>query len=291
VPKLCRAENDRNILRLAISTDTLPGVNIDDARAAYLALINQYNQGQGGKVSAEVVPGVFITSAEIMRYVRQGIVESFGVTTVEYKKLIDFIDPETLVLQDYLADGIEYVLLAHRNSSYKQLADLQGAQILAHHHRDMVLMPAWLQTMLAANNLPQPERFFGEIQPRESIIQVVTPVFFRHAGAACLVRRSWEMAVELNPQLGRDLFILKASPRIIPIAIGFRHGCSVIGRKLLLDSMLNLANTTAGQQMAALYQCNKFVQRPASVMKGTLEMIGQSERLSAPHSDSRRGHS
>jgi ABC-type phosphate/phosphonate transport system substrate-binding protein len=279
-PKLCRAEIEQNLLRLAISTDTLAGVNIDDARAAYLALINQYNKLQGGKVTAEVVPGVFIPSSEIMRDVRQGTVESFGVTAMEYAKLIDLVDTGTVVLQDYLADGIEYILLVHKSSSFKKIADLRGAQLLSHRHRDMVMMPLWLDTMLAVGNLPSSGRFFGDISPRDNINQVVLPVFFRRADAACLSRRSWETAVELNPQLGHDLQILAVSPKVIPIVIAFRRNCNPVGRKLLLDSMLNVTNTIQGRQMAALYQANGFVQRPVSIMTGTLAMIREAERIS-----------
>jgi ABC-type phosphate/phosphonate transport system substrate-binding protein len=280
-PRLCRADNDGNLLCLAISADTLVGVNADDARTAYLALINQYNALQGGKVSCKVVPGVFIPSAEILQAVRQGTVQSFGVTTLEYLKLIDLVDSEALVLQDYLADGIEYVLLVHKDSSFKKIADLRGAQILSHRHRDLVLMPVWLDTLLVGINLPRSERFFGGISPRDNVNQVALPVFFRRADAACLARRSWETAVELNPQLGRDLRPLVVSPRLIPITIGFRRNCNPIGRKLLLDSMITVANTTQGRQMAALYQANGFVQRPASVMTGTLAMVREFERLSS----------
>ena len=280
-PKLCRAASDRNLLLLAISTDTLAGVNIVDARASYLALINQYNSVQGGKVSCEVVPGVFISSSEILRDVRQGTVECFGVTAVEYAKLIDLVDPETLVLQDYLADGIQYVLVVHKNSSFKKIADLRGAQVLTHRHRDLVMAPCWLETMLAGMNLPRSERFFGSISSRDSISQVVLPVFFRRADAAILSSRSWATAAELNPQLGHDLQISAVSPRVVPIAIGFRRNCNPIGRKLLLESMLNVTNTVAGRQMAALYQANGFVPRPISIMAGTLEIVRESERLSA----------
>jgi hypothetical protein len=288
-PGLCRAQTQLVLLRMALSIDTLGEINIDDARAAYMALINEYNSGHGGRVSAEVVPGVFVPSGELLRDFRQDTIQCFGATALEYAKLLEFVDPEFLVLQDYLADGMEYVLLVHSSSSFETIASLRDAQILTHLHRDMALLPAWLGTLLAANNLPQPERFFGAMTSSAKINQVVLPVFFRRAGGACLARRSWETAVELNPQLGRDLRVLAVSPRIIPIAIGFRRNCNAMGRKLLLDSMLNVTSTASGRQMAALYQANRFLQRPASVMKGTLEMIRQYERVSAQMAGPRNG--
>jgi hypothetical protein len=287
VPGFCWADNDRKMLRVAVSTDTLAGSNINDARTAYKVWINEYSR-QLGKVTAEADPLVFIPSEDLIRGVRQGAIDCFGVTALEYAKLFDWADPDFLVLQDYLTDGIEYVLLVHNSSTFKKTGDLKGAQILSHLHRDMVLLTAWLDTMLAAANLPSADRFFGSNTLRDKVNQVILPVFFRRADGACLTRRSWETAVELNPQLGRDLRPLAVSPRIVPIALCFRRNCNPYGRKMLLDSMLSLSNSTAGQQMAALYQSRAFVLRPVSVMKTTLEMVHQFERISQS-SRSRKG--
>jgi ABC-type phosphate/phosphonate transport system substrate-binding protein len=283
----CWGENDRKLLRTAISEDTLAGANITDARAAYRVWIDEYSR-QAGKITGEAVPEVFIPSEELIRDVRQGTIDCFGVTALEYVKIMDLIDPDSLVLQDYLADGMEYVLLVHSSSAFRKIADLRGAQIVSHLHRDMVLLPAWLDTMLAANNLPEAGRFFGSNQLHDKVNEVVLPVFFRRADGACLARRSWETAVELNPQLGRDLRPVAVSPKIIPIAIGFRRNCNADGRKMLLDSMMRLSTTTAGQQISALYQAKEFVVRPTSVMKTTVEMVNQFERMSG-QAGSRKG--
>ena len=283
-PSILRAERDKSVLRVAISTETLAGTNTNDARAAYRTWIDEYDR-QAGKIVAEVVPGIFIPSEELIRGVHQGMIDCYGVTAIEFAKLYDLTDPDTLALQDYLADGMEYVLLVHTSSPYRKLADLKGAQVLSLLHRDMVLLDAWLNTLLANNDLPPADRFFGSNILQNRVNQVVLPVFFHRADGACLSRKSWDTAVELNPQLGRDLRALAVSPKIIPIAIGFRRGCDSYGRKMLIDSMLRVGNTPSGRQMASLFQSHGFITRPTSVMKGTLEMVGQYERITAqqPH--------
>jgi ABC-type phosphate/phosphonate transport system substrate-binding protein len=144
----------------------------------------------------------------------------------------------------------------------------------------MVLFPAWLSTMLAANNLPLPERFFTAQTLNDKVNQVVLPVFFRRMDAAGLARRDWETAVELNPQLGRELRPLAVSPKVIPILLAFRRGTSPVARKALIDSIQKISTFTAGQQIVALYQSRAFTIRPLSVMKSTLDMVRQFERLS-----------
>jgi hypothetical protein len=287
-PELLRAGNESKLLRVAVSVETLAGANINDARAAYQVWISEITH-EYEHPTAEPVPGVFIPSQELIRGIRQGTIDCYGVTALEFTEVAELTDPDALVLQDYLADGMEYVLLVHSSSRFNKLGDLRGAQVLTHFHRDMVLLPAWLSTMLAANNLPAPERFFGNLDSRGTLNQVVLPVFFRRADGACLARRSWETAVELNPQLGRDLRALEVSPKIIPIAIGFRRGCNANSRKLLVNSMLTISNSAAGKQISALYQARGFVARPTSVMKSTVEMVRQFERLAAQQTGSRNG--
>ena len=274
---LCRAEKPGHVLNVAISADTLAGANINDARAAYKVWIREVTRQLPSTVT-QMHPEIFLPSEAIIRGVRQGEIECFGITALEFVKLGDLVDPDYLLLQDYLADGMEYVLLVHRDSTFKRVADLRGTQLLTHFHRDMVLAPAWLGTMLAASGLPQAERFFASQKSTDNLNQVVLPVFFRRADAACLARRNWETEVELNPQLGRDLHPLAVSPKIVPIAIAFRRGCSAEGRKALITSILKGASVTGGKQIVTLYQSHGFIVRPTSVMNGTVDMVRQYDR-------------
>ena len=278
-PELCRGEKPGHVLLVAISTDTLAGANVNDARAAYKVWTNEITRKFPTTV-AQMVPDIFLPSEDLIRGVKQGTIECFGITALEFVKVAELVDADSLLLQDYLSDGMEYVLLVHNNSPFKKVADLHGAQLVTHFHRDMVLAPAWLGTMLAANNLPQPDHFFASQKKTDNLNQVVLPVFFRRTDAACLARRNWETAVELNPQLGRDLRSLAVSPKLVPIAIAFRRGCSPEGRKILIDSILKIASQAAGQQIVALYQSHGFIVRPTSIMNSTVEMVRQFERIS-----------
>jgi len=287
-PSFCHSENSGTPLRVAISAETLAGANINDARAAYRIWLAQVAL-QYGIQAAVAVPDVFIPSEDLIRDVRLNKLDCFGITALELAQLADLTEPGNLVIQDYLADGIEYVLLVHNSSPYKRLPDLRDAHILSHLHRDLVLLPAWLSTMLSAFNLPRPDRFFASHKLNGSLNQVVLPVFFRRVDGACLTRHSWKIAVELNPQLGKDLRPLAVSPRLIPIVFGFRNNASAEARKRLIDAIQRVNSVVAGQQIVALYQSRSLVVRPLSVMKSTLEMVRQSERISAQQPTIKKG--
>jgi hypothetical protein len=287
-PGFCWGEKEVKFLRMAVSAETLSGANINDARAAYKVWINEISRSSG-QTPVEIVPDVFIPSENLIRDVRQGTIQCYGITAIELRKVVDWTDPDFIVIQDYLSDGLEYVLLVHANGPFKKLADLHSAQIVSLLQRDMVLLPAWLDTVLAANNLPAAEHFFTSISFHEKVNQVLLPVFFRHADGACVGRQSWEAAVELNPQLGRDLRLLAVSPKIIPNAIFFHRDCDAEGRRLLIDLILHISSTAAGKQIAALYQSSGFVVRPISAMKNSLDMVREFARLPAQQLRSRKG--
>ena len=277
-PRFCIGEDARPVLRLAVSAETLAGANLNDARAAYKVWVRELN-GQLGYVIAEPVSEVFIASEDLVLGVRQGRFDSYVATAPEFAKIVDLTDPDSLLIEDYMADGLEYVLLVHSASRFKQIADLRGAQILSHLHRDTALLPAWMSILLAANNLPSPERFFAGNTLCDKLNMVVLPVYFHRADGALLARRNWEMAVELNPQLGRDLRVITTSSKVIPVVLGFRRTTTANARKSLIDSIQRVYSVPAGKQIVALYQSTGFVVRPVSVMKGTLEMVRDFKRL------------
>lgn len=284
------AEDNSQPIRFAISDNTLVGTNINDARAACKVWTSELTR-ELPKSLAVIVPEVFLPSDELVRDVRQGTVGAFAVTALEFAKLTDLVSQEFIIVQDYLTDGIEYVLLVHNGNQYGKLPDLRGTHLVTHLNNDLVLAPAWLGTLLAANHLGQPEHFFASQTSVDSLNQVILPVFFRRVDVACLARRSWDMAVELNPQLGRDLRPIAISPKLVPVAMGFGRGTSEASRKAVIDAILRLTSYPAGQQLLALYRTHGFVVRPGSIMNTTLDLIRQYDRLSPQRAGSRKENS
>jgi phosphonate transport system substrate-binding protein len=277
-------------LLVAVSEATLAGANVNDARAAYRVWIQQVTASLG-ITSIRPIPEIFVPSEQILQLIRHGDIDVFGITAWEYAKVIEFTDPNSLLVEDYLENGMQYVLLVHEASPFKKIDDLRGSHLTMLTHREMNLMPAWIGNLLAARNLPRMDLFFAEQAARNSVTQVVLPVFFRRMDAACLSRRHFETAVELNPQLGRDLRVLAISPTVVPIALCFHKHCTEAAEQLLKSALVKTASLLAGQQLAALYQSRTFVPRPASVMQSTLEMLREYAQVLTRTPQLRKEHS
>jgi hypothetical protein len=57
---------------------------------------------------------------------------------------------------------------------------------------------------------------------------------------------------------------------------------------MLFDSIQRIYTVPGGQQIVALYQSHGFVMKPISVMRSTMEMVRQFERLPAQQAHSRK---
>jgi len=284
MPRSVFAED--GLVTVAISSETLGGANVNDARAAYTVWIQEVTR-HIGSIHVTINPQIFLPSEELLRDVRAAAVDCYGITALEYIKVADITDPNFILLQDSIADGLEYILVVNDQSPFHSIADLRGAQMIVHHHPDLVLAPAWLETTLAAVSMPPPLQFFGSISSRDNINQVALPVFFHRVDVACLARRNWETAIELNPQLGRSMRIIAVSPKLVPIFLAFRRHCSESGRAALIDAIKGITSLAAGQQIVALYQSRGFVQRTAAVLKTTVDMLTDYQRCLARRRDRR----
>jgi ABC-type phosphate/phosphonate transport system substrate-binding protein len=100
-------------------------------------------------------------------------------------------------------------------------------------------------------------------------------VFFRSIQAAALSRPAFEMAVELNPQLGRELRTLAVSPKIYPTGFWARKSCNEEDKRVFEQAMLRTNTIPAGRQALALFQVTGYSSRPCSVMASALDLIRQ----------------
>jgi hypothetical protein len=278
------------LLRVGCSLDTLFGANLNDARAAYKIWSQEVINTMSEK-AVELIPGIFVPSDQMEQMIRQGTIDMFGIMAWEYAKVANFVEPSAVLLDEGIANGMEYVLLVHNASPYTKLSDLHGCHIAIHHNQRMALLPAWMDNMLAAENLPLMNTFFSQRMTRDSVTQVVLPVFFRRMDVAALLRRDYETAVEMNPQLGKELHALVISPNLIPIVCCFHKNCNKNGMKQILSVMSRAESLPSGQQIEALYQSRRLVTRPASCMNLTVNMLRQNERVTVHPPGQRKEHS
>jgi len=264
--------------RVALSMETLAGANVNDARAAYRVWAQEVARGLEMSHS-EIIPEVFIPSSQMIQMIRNGEVDCFALTAFEYATVMEQIDSNQMMVENYAVNGMEYVVLVHASSPCKTIQDLRGCKILLHHHRDTILIESWITLLLLNAKLPTATSFFETIERKDNINEVILPLFFRRVPAIAMTQRSFKIATELTPQPGKDLRAIAVSPPLVSDGFFFRAGCDPRGKNQFQDALLRFTTLPAGRQCLALYQSTGFYARPCSIMGGSVAMIRQVEHL------------
>lgn len=266
-----RAEDS---LRLGFSFTMFSGINEADARASIRALASTI--ARENKIDADPDPVVTTTVEQAASAMRTGRIDAIGLTMEEYRVLRDRVAFDRFLLSTYDGDPAEtYLLLVHAQSQLRTLADLKGRKLLAHSGARMSLALPWLEVELARHGLPPSAEFLGVLTSSTKAPQAILPVFFRQADACLVNRRAYDTVVELNPQIGRDLRALAASPPYIPALFAFRADWSPELKEKSIRVFAQLHRTLYGQQTLLIFQSSQVQEFPASSFASAQSLLDE----------------
>jgi phosphonate transport system substrate-binding protein len=272
------AGNGDIAFRLGFTSSMFTQVNEGDARAAMKVWIQTVARER--KLPVDPQPVVHSTVEALLAASRTNRVDGFGVTTDEYARLAGEVQCDRLAVS--LSGGKatdSYVLLVHADGDIKEPRDLENRSLLVLRNPRMSLAMTWLETLLMEQGVKEPRKLFSRIGYSNKGTQVALPVFFRQMDACLMTRRGLSVMAELNPQLGRQLRVLAASPEYVPSCFAFRADFGSPHRELILSEMGRLSETPAGRQILTLTQADRINEFPVSVLDGALELLAQHERL------------
>lgn len=253
-------------------------VNERDARAAMKVWI--LTVAQQRKIPIDPEPNFGLTIDALIRLGKDDRISGFGIVLPEFPRLsreFEFDHIALAVVQGQVAE--EYVLLVNRDSGVENLGQLKGGSLGLLETPRTSLAMIWLDTVLLQSGLGQAADFFGRIDTKPNAARVALPVFFKQADAALVTRSSFEVMLELNPQLKEKLHILAACPPVIPSGFVFRSDLPTLRDNLISDAMARLADSPAGRQILTLIKADKVESQPIACLGPTLEMLANHARL------------
>jgi len=262
---------------MAISESMVADVNLNDARAAMQTWIKQMQADLN--VAIEIDPKVFSTSEEIARLVRNSQLDAAAVNVVEYRPMRDVFDTSEIFVGTGMSGPDEYLLLVKRESSFKRMADLRGRRLCMSSAPKMCVAPAWLATLLDDEQVGPAETFLGRITSETKISRVVLPVFFGHAEACIASQRGFEMMSELNPQVARSLTAIATSATLVTCFYAFRKNYHSSSRERIINLHKTLLSSTAGRQLATLFQFDELTVRDTGCLAGSLSILDRAEKV------------
>jgi len=269
-------EGSPGLVRLGISDSVVNDVNIADARAAMIVWLRRL--GQDVRLNVQHDPQVFEPPARLEERLRHGTVDTVALNIVEFRHMMGLLDSKWVTVP-VKTPFLNYLLLVSRASGIQHLADLKGRRLLLPTGNIACIGPAWLATQLHKEGLGPPERFFAGISRETKASKLILSVLFGQAEACLTTSPSFRVMSELNPQVGKKLMPLAASPELVTSLYACRKGFSGPVREQIIRALAEVGTTPAGRQVLTLFQFEGLAFRDASCLAGSLGIIASAERL------------
>lgn len=261
-------------VRLALSESVVGDVNVNDARAAMKVWISLITK----ELNVVIDPKLFSTTQEIHDRMRRGDLDAVALNILEYRQIAELFDSSQIVAAGGPAGLEQYVILTKLSAGYKQVGDLKGKRFCTLKSPRMCLAADWLFTILDEVHRGPAEQFFSSQSADSKFSRVVLPVFFGQADACLTSKRGFETMCELNPQVARDLKVIASSPPMVLSFYVFRKNYHGPSRQKVIKAISGLRNTTAGQQLATLFQFEELTLRDATCLAPGLAILDAADR-------------
>ena len=261
----------RDALRLGFSERVMFGVNPTDANAAMAVwgaqLLGKVNLQQGGFRTWVVA------SDQLVASIRAGTVDAFAITVQELRQCARFVDTSRFLVEAGAGDEL---VLAVKEGGIGGISGLRGRAVILHESINSALAEPWLTVTLRKEGLDTGS--LSRLTRTPKLNQAVLPVFFGQADACVVTRRGLAALAELNPQVGRKLKVLAASPKAVSAFFGCRKDYPEHLKKEFFDRLLALRSDAAARQIMTLFQASGFVALDAEGLRAAHAILDVYER-------------
>ncbi|MDD2337368.1 MAG: PhnD/SsuA/transferrin family substrate-binding protein [Geobacteraceae bacterium] len=190
------------------------------------------------------------------------------------------VDP-ILITASTSGHETELLLLVRKDSGFHSLSDLKNKTLVMsmRNTRADSMFYVWIETLLMRAEHSSIETFFSTLKETQTTSRGIMTVFFRQADACIVTRQLFNLAAEMNPQIGREL---------VPIArmSKLSHGIISVDRRLPRDlkkkirqAFLALPDSSEGKQLLMLFQISKMIPFRPEYLSGTEALFAEHQRL------------
>ena len=235
----------------------------------------------------EPVVSVYETAGSVRQAISARRVDLLTVSSLLYLTM-----PEsTLVRPRYVGvrpgeaeNGTTYLLLARAQNAASGLKALRRKSVVIATSGQSRLPRLWLEVLLRKAGLERSRKLLSSVREVGKAPAALLPVFFGQADYCIVTKGGFGTAAEMNPQLGRELKVVAASPRLHPCLVVTRNSWTQSSRdkKLLDDAMLNLHKHPEGRQTMALFGVQRMVPYQPFHLAGVRALLADCRKLGVP---------
>jgi len=250
------AQGGKPKLRYGITAGSIEGVNPTDVRAATLLWTEGITAVVGLYEGAEAT--VYAEPAEGARAMNAGQLDLLAISSLEYLAIERNLQATPLLAWDSGSLTVEYVLVARAGAPPLSAAAGRSLALFAS-NRPWALSEAWTDVLLADAGLAGGQKALS-VRVFDKKGRAAMAVFFKQADYAIEDRAAFETAIELNPQLGRELQVMARSPALAPGMVCFSNAATPQVRQQYLRAATSLHEATRFQQTFMTMRLRRLVE-------------------------------
>lgn len=266
---------DLDSFRVMYSDAIFSEVDIRDARVA----IELWTMELSKQLDIPLIPKTTIVTEmnTLIDAVLKGEVDMVAIQSIDYLRIRNRLelDPALIGIKGESYQE-ELVILVHQESRIRVLEDLKGLSISTPIGPGRnTIMHLWLETLLDRSFGIGIDSFFTELKHVMKPSQSILSVFFRQADACIVTRRSFDVMVELNPQVGRNLHVVVSSRGFVRYLFCFRKGCDARLRDTVTEAALSLESMTKGKQILTLFKLDRVIEYQPYHMENVIQLLDE----------------
>jgi ABC-type phosphate/phosphonate transport system substrate-binding protein len=262
-------------LNVGFTVGMFAGVNVNDVKAAINVWAKTLLRTRGLELESDTQ--VYEGVEDLQRAVDGGRVSIVVMSLAQYHRLNRPGFGEMFVggRRDRFQ---EEVVLLVRSGRFHRLAELKGHTLVVLEGTAHDMARAWFETRLFDEGLPAMTRHFGTVATAPKPAKAVLPVYFGQTDACLVDRNAYDVMVELNPQLGRELTILAESPPMVHAVMLFDRHFSPRFRRTVIDAMLDMYRSTRGHEALAVFRLDRIGEANPIDVAASLDILARGER-------------
>jgi phosphonate transport system substrate-binding protein len=176
---------------------------------------------------------------------------------------------------------LEILILVRKDRHIRDFKELRNsviavpAKVIQHG----TLYSLWVETLVMREGFHDMAAFFNSVRETPSPSQALMQVFFRQADACAVTSQTFELASELNPQIGREIMALARKDKLVGGIIAVRRDLSEEHKQKVRQVLATLHEDQGGRQLLVLFQLNRLVPYRADYIKTTEAFIAEHKKL------------
>ena len=259
-------------LRIGFSSRAFVNVPSEDIRVA----IRMLSQKVARKTVGSAESRIYDSTQEIERDLKARQVDLLVLMPEEFIFLRNRVPLEPMaVTSTDSGNTVEILLLVRKESKFTGIGELRDRAIVMPPKISQYgnLYYIWVETLLLREGIPEMARFFSSVREARTSSQGLLPVFFRKADACVVTSNTYDLACELNPQIGRELKVIARIKGLAGGVIAIRRDLPEERKQRVRRALLTLHEDQEGKQMFVLFKLSRLVPFPPEYLKATEALL------------------